>query len=180
MNFKRACAAAFAALALIGGGLLASGCGDSPPDKAIEQEQKQTDDLQRRLIDKTPVPQLQDSLERRNLIRRYSEFADPNKVGYFYELSMGQVVAFYTVKGKISSVSSQLTNPSQIICAGSRDRRACGTVDQAEPDGSYGTNGDGVFFWTTEGVYVEWHGDFQYSSQPLSLTSKPLLVNTGQ
>lgn len=52
-------------------------------------------------------------------------------------------------------------------------------MDQAEPDGSYGTNGDGVFFWTTEGAYVEWHGDFQYSSEPLQLTSKPLLVNTG-
>ncbi|TXH53749.1 MAG: hypothetical protein E6Q97_12265 [Desulfurellales bacterium] len=179
MNIKRAFAGALAALALIGGGLLMAGCGDSPPDKAMEQEQKQTDNLQRRLLDKTPVPQLSDSLERRNLIRRYTEFADPNKIGYFYALSMGQVVAFYPVKGKISSVSSQLTNTSQIICSGSGDRRACGTVDQAEPDGSYGTNGDGVFFWTTEGVYVEWHGDFQYATQPLQLTSKPLLVNTG-
>ena len=46
-------------------------------------------------------------------------------------------------------------------------------------DSSYGNNegGDnGVFFFTTEGVLVEWSGKFLYSDVPLKLTTEPVLV----
>lgn len=175
MKINKRVIGAVAAVAVMGA--VVAGCGNSPPDKAIEQEQKQTDQLQRNLIDKVPVPILKDSLERRNLVRRYILLSDPNKIGYVYILSRsGSPLGFYTIRGKVSSTSSQLTNPQQIACAGSGDRRACGTIDQAEPDGSYGTNGDGIFFFTTEGAYVETQADYIFSDQPLNVDAPQLIV----
>ena len=37
-------------------------------------------------------------------------------------------------------------------------------------------NTDGIFFFTTEGAYVEWKGDYMMSDQPLKLTTTPELV----
>ena len=49
-------------------------------------------------------------------------------------------------------------------------------VESPDQDGSYGTNGDGVFFFTTEGAYVEWRGDYMVSDFPLKLSTPPALV----
>ena len=35
---------------------------------------------------------------------------------------------------------------------------------------------NGIFFFTTEGAYVEWVGDYMMSDQPLKLTTQPELV----
>jgi len=43
-------------------------------------------------------------------------------------------------------------------------------------DGGKGTNGDGIFFFTTEGAYAEWHGDYMVSDFPLKLSTPPELV----
>ncbi len=93
-------------------------------------------------------------------------------------------MAFYTVKGKVSSVNSYLTNPQQIIddygrqCdQGSQGSwGTCYVVESPDVDGSYGTNGDGIFFFTTEDVYVEWNGEYMLADQPLKMTTTPELV----
>ena len=49
-------------------------------------------------------------------------------------------------------------------------------VDSPQLDGSYGSNGDGIFFFTTEGAYVEWNGEYMVSDYPLKLSTQPELV----
>ena len=102
---------------------------------------------------------------------------DENKLSYIYLVSYGKVMAFYTVKGKVSSVNSQITNPEQALDDehGGYDAGSVVLPSPAE-DGSYGTNGDAVFFFTTEGVYVEWAGEYMLADQPLKLTTPPALV----
>ena len=41
-------------------------------------------------------------------------------------------------------------------------------------DGSYGENDNGIFFFTTDGKYVEWGGTYFYSDIPVSVNSMVL------
>jgi len=55
-------------------------------------------------------------------------------------------------------------------------RVVSGVIPSPAEDGSYGTNGDAVFFFTTDGAYVEWNGSYMLADQPLKLTTQPELV----
>lgn len=143
------------------------------------QEAKLTENNQQRLIASNPPPQLSKSLERENLVRRLKLLNDNDKVFYVYLVNYGKVMAFYTAKGKISSVNSKLTTGEQIVespfyYSGGGDRGK--VVESPALDGSYGTNGDAIFFFTTEGAYVEWAGDYMLSDFPLELSTPPELV----
>lgn len=140
------------------------------------QEQKLTEDNQLNFLKKSPAPKLDNSLERENLVRRLKFLNNNNQLGYVYLLSLdGKVISEYTIKGKVSSLNSLLTTPQQLRCPGDNSS-SCVAVDSPDLDGSYGKNPDGVFFFTTEGILVEWSGTYMYSSQklniqtPLSLT----------
>lgn len=161
-------------------------CGSTPDTSNVntyEKEQAVTELNQRVLDIAQPIPKLQDSNERANLIKRLTTFNNPNKVSYIYLISYGKVMAFYTIKGKVSSVDSMLTDPTQLIYGdgspcdiGSAGQ--CYQVQSPDLDGSYGTNGNGVFFFTTAGAYVEWNGEYMLADQPLQLTNQPELVQT--
>jgi hypothetical protein len=49
-------------------------------------------------------------------------------------------------------------------------------VQAPDIDGSYGQNVEGIYFFTTEGAYVEWAGEYMYSSEPLRITTPLELV----
>ena len=139
-----------------------------------------TEANQQRLIAASDMPKPTSSLERANLIRRYNFLNDQDKQFYVYLVSYGKVMAFYTAKGKVSSTNSRLTQEEQIV----KDPNCymggggpCGlVVGSPQLDGSYGTNGDGIFFFTTEGAYVEWNGEYMVSDFPLKLSTPPELV----
>lgn len=133
-----------------------------------------TEEQQKRLIKAVPPPPLQYSLERENLKKRLTRFNDKNKISYIYLVSHGQVMAFYVVKGKVSSVNSKLTTGEQLV------RFYTGgdthVVESPQLDGSYGTNGDAIFFFTDNDVYVEWSGQYMLADQPLKLSTTPILI----
>lgn len=147
-------------------------------------EAKQTEVIQQGLMTANPIPDLSRSLERENLIKRLELLNDQNKIFYVYLVNYGKVMAYYTAQGKISSVNSKLTTQEQIVaqkeCLSQRYQgsgTSCYmTVESPDLDGSYGTNGDGIFFFTTEGAYVEWAGDYMVSDFPLALTTPPELI----
>lgn len=137
---------------------------------------------QRRLLQNQPIPKIENSQERANLIRRLETFNTPDKISYIYLVNYGKVMAFYTVKGKVSSVNSMLTTTEQVVdgegnqCDYGNTAGTCYVVASPDIDGSYGSNGDAIFFFTTEGAYVEWKGDYMLADQPLKLTTQPELV----
>lgn len=139
-----------------------------------------TEENQRRLIQAVPVPKLETSQERVNLVKRLERFNNADKVSYIYLVNYGKVMAFYTIKGKVSSVNSMLTTTEQLVdgygrqCA--NQSYPCYTVSSPDIDGSYGSNGEAIFFFTTEDTYVEWRGDYMLADQPLKLTTQPELI----
>ena len=179
------------AVLLVGVGTL-SGCSEANVSNSSGNvEQNHTETNQRNLIQNQPPPTLDSSLERDNLIKRTNLWNDPNKISYIYLIEYGKVMAFYTIKGKVSSVNSQLTNTEQLTykcvnsdgtysnsdsCGSFDQNRVSGTIPSPSEDGSYGTNGDAVFFFTTEGAYVEWRGDYMLADQPLKMATQPELI----
>lgn len=154
-----------------------TGCDQKNRDDTSQKEMKLTEKNQARLLVSHPPPALTESQERVNLIKRLTRFNNANKISYIYLIDYGRVMAYYTIKGKVSSVNSLLTTPDQIVDdpfggwdAGGR------VVPSPDLDGSYGSNGDAVFFFTTEDVYVEWSGRYMLSDQPLHLSQEPLLI----
>jgi hypothetical protein len=165
--------------------VMIAGCLDEKTkyeDTTSGQEAKLTESNQARLLKASPPPQLDKSLERENLIRRLDLLNDENKIFYIYLVSYGKVMAKYVAKGKVSSVNSKLTTQEQIVkdpftqYSGSGSNRQGKVVESPDLDGSYGTNGDAIFFFTTDGAYVEWAGEFMVSDFPLKMTSPPELV----
>ncbi len=171
------------AIAIVGicAALIASalvGCGANAPATNTQRQEQATTEAQQTIhLKSVPPPRLDTSLERMNLVKRLERFNDPSKVSYIYLVNFGKVMAFYTMKGKVSSVNSLLTTPDQIK---SFAHPAGGdhSVVIASPDldGSYGTNGDAVFFFTTDDTYVEWQGDYMLCDKPLKLATPPEMV----
>jgi hypothetical protein len=141
-------------------------------------EVKATEKNQINLVKGQPPFQMESSLERANLIQRYQYLNDRNNIHHVYLMSNdGKVVSYFVAQGKVSSVNSKLTNDVQIVA-----REACldynwdgsgancyKTVESPQMDGSYGTNGDAIFFFTTSGHYVEYNGKYVVSEKPLNI-----------
>lgn len=125
-----------------------------------------------------PTPtDLEYSLERYNLIRRaYWVNGQREKalslpctiqrpLGYVILFSGNTVVGRFEVDGKVSSLNSYLTPDSDYYeYSGSSGSYKNNWL--ADVDGTYGMNDSGIFFFTTDGKYIEWTGTYLYSDIP--------------
>lgn len=127
-------------------------CGNTE-NKTATAEQSATEQNQTHLLQVQPPPRLDWSLERDNLTKRFKLQNDRAQMFYMYVFVPGvpTPIAYYQVN-KVSSVDSHLTNPQQIVRWG---QSGLTTLPSPDEDGSYGTNGNGVFGFTPEEVYVE-------------------------
>lgn len=132
-----------------------------------------------------PTPtDIEYSLERYNLIRRAywvngqreKALSTPCPIekpfGYVVLFSGNTVVGRFVVDGKISSLNSFLTPDSEYYSTTDAYNRWL-----ADVDGSYGTNDNGIFFFTPDGKYIEWNGTYLYSDIPFEVSNPVLKVN---
>ena len=142
-----------------------------------------TEQNQQSLNKAMPLPSaLSYSMERQNLIDKLKFEAKQGAVGYVALIGpMGQLIAYYTINGKVSSLNSYLTTTTQYQCQSWGSTGGdCPVLDSPDLDGSYGVNPEGVFFFTTSGKYVEWSGNYLFSDQPMSYVTTPVLVTSGK
>ena len=132
------------------------------------------------------------SLERYNLIRRAYwvngqrekaasvPCAIQKPLGYIVLFTEnGAVVGRFVVDGKVTSLNLYLTPDSEYYeysgSSGSYKNRWL-----ADVDGSYGSNdANGIFFFTTDGKYIEWTGDYLYSDIPFDVDSPIIIYSEG-
>ena len=149
----------------------------------VEKQQSITKDLQQ----SQPTPtDIDYSLERYNLNRRaYWVNGQREKalslpcpvekpLGYVVLMLEGVgVVGNYVIDGKVSSLNSFLTPDSEYYeySAGETSKKNNWLADV---DGSYGENDNGIFFFTTDGKYIEWTGTYIYSDIPY-IVDDPIL-----
>lgn len=177
-------------------GVIFMGCVKSTAQKT-SQDTKNAISAGANIIENQPAPtDLDYSLERYNIIRRaywvngqrekanslQCEVEKP--LGYIVLFSeAGAVVGNFIVDGKVSSLNSYLF-PAQTDYDWSGDTvgsdygasssSSVYTVENPGIDGAYGQNVTGIFFFTTDGKYIEWTGDFLYSDIPFEV-DKPVL-----
>jgi hypothetical protein len=169
--------------------LLLASCriSDRKANTSALDEQDHTEQNQRNLNTVQPPPTINWSLERDNLIKRFKLQNDRSVSFYMYVFieGVGEPIGYYQVN-KVSSVNSQLTNPEQIVTYSSPnhgDGWGQHVIPSPAEDGSYGTNGDGVFGFTPEDIYIETNMKYITSTVPLSFT-KPVnrlaIINTDE
>ena len=151
----------------------------SDDSQTIEQSASET--RQKQFIKESPLPNFNGrSSERENLVERALTWNQEGKTGFISLLSFGKVVGTFPVSGKVSSVNSALTTPDQIKeVAVHRGREASNpvvVVESPQEDGSYGTNGDAVFWFTPNGAYMEWNGEYFLSDVPMFIEDVPTLT----
>ena len=149
-----------------------------------EKDTGRTNEVVDTLISNQPTPQDIDySLERYNLTRRaywvngQREKADTlvcavdKPLGYIvlYVEGVG-VMGRFIVDGKVSSLNSFLSGNYYYKYGGSIPH------EMADVDGSFGENDSGIFFFTTDGKYLEHTGPYTYSDIPFEVDSQILKV----
>ena len=156
--------------------LLVSLC--SCAESGARQDIMNTTELANRLQENQPTPNdIEYSLERYNLIRRTywvngmreraaslpCEVERP--LGYIVLFSGNAAVGQFVVDGKVSSLNSFLTPDSEYY----EKNNGYNNKWLADVDGSYGENDSGIFFFTPDGKYIEWSGDYLYSDIPFTI-----------
>lgn len=149
--------------------LTAEECATSQGNRTAKVEQAHTEANQSNLIAVQPPPDISWSLERDNLIKRFRLENDRSVIFYMYLFIEGssEPIGYYQVN-KISSVNSQLTNPEQLVYEGDANGDDYHTLPSPAEDGSYGSNGDGVFGFTPEEIYIEHNMKYIASTVPLT------------
>jgi hypothetical protein len=107
-----------------------------------------------------------------NIKRRLELTANPGLLGFVVLLNeTGQPVMYTGVKGKITSGGKRLTSPQSSF---SSERVA------PSDEGTYGTSGEYVFFWTPAGQYIQWNGKYLYSDKPFRLSVEPIVIEAAK
>lgn len=164
-----------------------TGCDEHATESQIDTQN--TIDVGNKLANNQPTPtDIDYSLERYNLIKRAywvngmrdkaNSLASPiadMPLGYIVLFTeSGDVIGQFTVDGKVTSLNSYLTPDSEyyeLVYGGSYSRANNWMPDV---DGSYGENDQGIFFFTTDGKYIEWTGTYLYSDIPFNVESTVL------
>lgn len=149
---------------------------------SLYEENINTKNVTRSLVKSQPTPtDIEYSLERYNLIKRAywvngmrdkaNSMVAPianMPIGYVVLFTeSGDVVGQFTVDGKVTSLNSFLTPDTT-------SPNSTGADWLADIDGSYGENDSGIFFFTTDGKYIEWTGIYLYSDIPFNVEGSVL------
>lgn len=171
-------------LVLMIGVAIFTGCGiQTPSGNDIQRQQAQdTISVGAKLAQAQPTPKDIDySLQRYVLIKRaYWVNGQREKainltapievpIGYCLLLTeQGEIIGEFMVEGKVSSLNNYLTPDSEYY---ERSSGSGGSTNHWLPDvdGSFGYNDDGIFFFTTDGKYIEWTGTYLYSDIPFNV-----------
>lgn len=150
-----------------------------------KNDTKQTIDVGSKLSNNQATPtDIDYSLERYNLIKRaywVNGMRDKaiSVTAPFENMPLGYIVLFtesgsvinrFVVDGKVTSLNSFLTPDSEYYEQEyGHEGWSNGNKWVPDVDGSYGENDNGIFFFTTDGKYVEWTGTYLYSDIPFEI-----------
>lgn len=119
--------------------------------------------------------QFTENAEIDNIKKRLELTANPGLLGFVVLLNeSGQPVMYTGVKGKITSGGKRLTRPDRSTTEGPGQNNV--VMQSPSDEGTFGSSGEYVFFWTPAGQYVQWNGKYLYSDKPFRLSVEPLVL----
>ena len=115
-----------------------------------------------------------------NIKKRLELTSDPALMGYIVLFNdMGQPILYTTVKGKVTSGSKRLTAPFQeteLRRGGVGEQSSSDFTDAPSDEGTWGSSAAYIFFFDTQGRYIQWSGNYLYSDKPLRLNDAPMVT----
>lgn len=160
-----------------------SSCENRTRNTSAKDEQEHTELNQRTLLINQPLPTIEWSMERDNLIK-LKKLQNDRTINFFMYVfieGIADPIGYYQVN-KVSSVNSQLSNPQQIVKNSSYEK-GYSVLESPSEDGSYGTNGDAVFGFTPEDICIETNMKFICATVPLNFThpvNRLAIINTDE
>ncbi len=113
------------------------------------------------LSKKQPATYITYSSARDAMNKRDDLFQDPKQVSRLFLIQNGNFIAQAEIKGDVTSLNTKYAENANSVFP-SYVANNNGTIDQG--------NNEGVFFFTTDGTYYEWKGDYLLdSSDKMSL-----------
>ena len=178
----------FIVIIMIGSLFILTGCEYEKTD--TQKDKEATIKVGNELTKNQPTPtDIDYSLERYNLIKRTywvnGQREKANTLICEIEKPLGYIVLFtesgavinqFIVDGKVSSLNSFLTPDSEFYEKDMQYKSGNTDIDTTfaekysnkwlpDVDGSYGENDKGIFFFTTDGKYIEWTGILQVKGE---------------
>ena len=145
----------------------------APPTAQQQQAQKAAEAAQSVVFEK--------NAEIDNIKRRLKLTSNPGQIGFVLLLNQaGQPIMYTSVKGKITSGGKRLTNPTNWVQHDCGEYACTGAEPGPSDEGTFGSSGEYVYFWTTDGQYVQWNGGYLYSDKPFRTNIRPLVIATEQ
>lgn len=123
--------------------------------------------------------QFEKNAEIDNIKARLKLTANPGQIGYVLLLNQaGQPIVYTSVKGKITSGGKRLTQPTVNRCLQYEGSTSCSwqVVQGPSDEGTYGTSGEYIYFWSVDGQYYQWAGNYLYSDKPFRTNIQPLVI----
>lgn len=154
-------------------GLMLAGCPapSAQPVTPVKQSQEQKAARAANSI------QFNENAEIDNIKNRLELTSKVGLLGYVALVNrVGQVVMYTPVRGKITSGSKRLTSPDKRVPCDKGEWNGDCFIQAPSDEGTFGHSNPYVFFWTTQGQYIQTSMDYVYSDVPLVLAEKPLLM----
>jgi hypothetical protein len=173
MNMKKLVVLSMVAALILGIGFTTSAQGGID-DEVRNEANRQSAMAQESAQTRVPIPQVNYFQERRTVSKWVSHWDRPSAACYVYLISYGNIIGYYVSDGKPASTGSFLTpeyREEYVSNGGIRN------IQLPDIDGTYGTNNQGIRFFTASGIAVEWAGSgasYIYSDVPIKL-NVPLL-----
>ena len=168
---------------MIAGAMLLTGC--TGTNTETPKDIQATLEIGDKLADNQSTPtDIDYSLERYNLIKRTywvnGQREKANTLVCEVEKPLGYIALFlengscagkFIVDGKVSSLNSYLTPNTDYEARNyySGVGKSVYEIELPDVDGSYGSNDNGIFFFTPDGKYIEWTGTYLYSDIPFEV-----------
>lgn len=116
-----------------------------------------------------------------NIKKRLELTSNPGLLGFVLLMNeAGQPIMYTGVKGKITSGGKRLTR-GQILEKGDRGNNYGHFVMKSPSDeGTWGSSNPYIYFWTTQGQYMQWNGKYLYSDKPFRTKIEPLIIGIEQ
>lgn len=154
-------------------------CSTNDPSPVNDAKQQQADKGSAKAL--AVLQHSSQNAEQDNIARRLTLTMNPGQIGFILLMNQaGQPIAYYGVRGKITSSGKRLTAPftkTNLDC-GEYCREAI--AEGPSDEGTYGHSDEYVYFWSADGQYIQWNGAYLYSDKPFRTRVAPLVIALGE
>lgn len=146
-------------------GLLVAGCNPGPAAEKLKANEQAKINQSADIIAQTPVPQLNTSIDRLNLIKKLTLTNNPNTLQWIYPAFGDRVIGRFPVRGKVTSGAARLTPTKTITYFSTNNTTHYELADAPDELGVYREGaGNSYIFWLDPADQLHQHCGYYFLS----------------